>query len=80
MKFFFLLFACFSVIHAGVETYFKTAENKPKPNGIALIDFIYVINLDKRPERYEQTLRALEPFGITPYRFSAVNGNCFQRL
>ncbi len=38
------------------------------------IDFIYMINLDKRPEKYEKTMRALEPYGIYPYRFSAVNG------
>ena len=59
---------------AGIEKYFKEAKNKPEPNGIANIDFIYVINLDERPERYQRTMKALEPFGIYPYRFSAVNG------
>jgi len=57
-----------------VEKYFKPALNKPESNGIANIDFIYVINLDKRHERYQRTKEALEPFEIYPYRFSAVNG------
>jgi len=38
------------------------------------IDFIYMINLDQRPEKFASTVRGLEPFGINPYRFSAVNG------
>lgn len=38
------------------------------------IDFIYMINLDQRPEKFAQSLNQLEPYGIRPYRFSAVNG------
>lgn len=38
------------------------------------IDFIYVINLDQRPEKFSHTLDELAPFGIIPYRFSAING------
>ena len=38
------------------------------------IDFIYMINLDQRPEKFQYCLNQLEPYGITPYRFSAVNG------
>ncbi len=38
------------------------------------IDFIYVLNLDQRPEKFEHTVQQLAPWGITPYRFSAVNG------
>jgi GR25 family glycosyltransferase involved in LPS biosynthesis len=60
--------------HAGIEKYFKKAENKTEINSIAGIDYIYMINLDQRPEKYEQSMAALKPFGITPYRFSAVNG------
>ena len=38
------------------------------------IDFIYMINLDKRPDRFEDSSKRLNPYGIFPYRFSAVNG------
>jgi len=65
---------CFFYLDAGVETYYKPAINKPEQNGIGNIDFIYVINLDQRPEKFERTKNSLEPYGIVPYRFSAVNG------
>jgi GR25 family glycosyltransferase involved in LPS biosynthesis len=38
------------------------------------IDFIYVINLDERPEKFIGTINALKPYGIVPFRFPAVNG------
>ena len=38
------------------------------------IDFIYVINLDQRPEKFARCLAQLNCYGIDPYRFSAVNG------
>ncbi|MBI2743542.1 MAG: glycosyltransferase family 25 protein [Chlamydiales bacterium] len=38
------------------------------------IDFIYMINMDQRPEKWRMSLNQLVPFGIVPYRFSAVNG------
>lgn len=41
---------------------------------MAGVDFIYMINLDDRPEKYALARRYLEVYGIRPYRFSAVNG------
>lgn len=38
------------------------------------IDFIYMINLDERPEKFQSCIDQLHPLGIYPYRFSAVNG------
>lgn len=38
------------------------------------IDFIYMINLDERPEKLALCLAKLAPYGITPCRFSAING------
>jgi GR25 family glycosyltransferase involved in LPS biosynthesis len=58
----------------GIEKYFQRAENKSEGHGMPGIDFIYMINLDERPEKYERTMEALRPYGIFPYRFSAVNG------
>lgn len=69
----------FSLLASGslfgnVQDCFKQAENKSDVHQMRNIDFIYVINLDQRPEKYLHTVEELAPFGITPYRFSAVNG------
>lgn len=33
-----------------------------------------MINLDQRPEKFAKSMEQLAPYGIYPYRFSAVNG------
>lgn len=38
------------------------------------IDFIYMINLKVRPQKWEKSLSQLVPYGIIPYRFDAING------
>ncbi|KPK32770.1 MAG: hypothetical protein AMS24_03220 [Chlamydiae bacterium SM23_39] len=68
------IFLCFSSLFAGFENYIKKAEGKTYTNKIRNIDFIYMINLDKRPEKFEKSCKQLYPYGIYPYRFSAVNG------
>lgn len=57
-----------------IEYYFKPAPNKTDASKMRNIDFIYVINLDQRPEKFANCIDALTPYGIFPYRFSAVNG------
>lgn len=57
-----------------LEQHLKPAEYKLGMHHMPKIDFIYMINLDKRPEKYEKTMGAFAPYGIFPYRFSAVNG------
>lgn len=52
----------------------KPAPNKEIYCQIFGIDFIYMINLDKRPEKWNLTKQEFERYGIKPYRFSAVNG------
>lgn len=52
----------------------KSAPNKSEISRIKNIDFIYMINLDERPEKFENCRQKLESFNIHPYRFSAVNG------
>jgi GR25 family glycosyltransferase involved in LPS biosynthesis len=69
-----LLGLCCANLHAGIEQYFKKAEGKSGPHQMRNIDFIYLINLDQRPEKYQSTLKEFAPYGIHPYRFSAVNG------
>ncbi len=52
----------------------KPALGKSWDHSSRNIDFIYLINLDQRPEKYEYCINVLSPYGINPYRFSAVNG------
>ncbi len=65
---------CISSTQAKLEDHFKKASGKSKIHRIRNIDFIYMINLDQRPERLESCNQKLNPYGIYPYRFSAVNG------
>ncbi len=57
-----------------IEDHFKSCPNKQNQSQMENIDFIYMINLDERPEKYENCIKQLHPYGIYPYRFSAVNG------
>lgn len=57
-----------------LESFYKKIEcDSPANHKIKNIDFIYLINLDRRPERLASSLIQLAAFGITPYRFSAVD-------
>lgn len=70
-----IVFAMFSFsLNANIENYFKKIENKSGIHSMRNIDFIYLINLDHRTEKLKMTLDQLTPYGITPLRFSAVNG------
>ena len=70
-----LLFAmCCLSLYADIEDHFKEALNKSEGHSMKNIDFIYMINLDQRPEKFKMSADQLLPFGINPYRFSAVNG------
>src|SRR5437868_12063325 len=69
-----LLFCLPSFIFASVDQHFKKALGKSDIHKMKNIDFIYMINLDERPEKFEKSVQQLHPFGIYPYRFSAVNG------
>lgn len=59
---------------ADLTPYFKPALNKGNNHSIKGVDFIYTLNLDQRPEKFATCVSLLQPYGITPYRFSAVNG------
>jgi|GEM_PF-251849 len=65
--------SCFC--HADLTPYLKkdTAE-KIEKCPIKNIDFIYMINLDHRPEKFQKSLDQLKPYKITPHRFSAIYG------
>lgn len=57
-----------------LQRFFKKAESKLPKHTYGSIDFIYMINLDERPEKFALAASGLAHFGIYPYRFSAVNG------
>jgi len=69
-----LLVVFFMPIWADIEDRLKKVENKNPNSTLPNIDFIYLINLDQRPEKLAYSLRQLAPYGISPTRFSAVNG------
>jgi len=69
---FFLAAHC--CVFGALEDYLKKAANKTECTQFRNIDYIYVLNLDERPEKFAHTMDELAPFGIIPYRFSAVNG------
>jgi GR25 family glycosyltransferase involved in LPS biosynthesis len=56
------------------EGHLKPCSGKSEIHHMRNIDFIYIINLDQRPEKLKSCTDQLHPFGIYPYRFSAVNG------
>ncbi len=72
----FFLFLGFASLafSADLETHFKKAEGKSDISKMKNVDFIYMINLDQRPEKFKSCTDQLHPYGIYPYRFSAVNG------
>jgi len=72
LLFFFLVFS--NLITAELKDHLRKANNKTDLFQIKNIDFIYMINLDERPQKFEKSLQELFPYGITPYRFSAING------
>lgn len=72
----FLLFVLLGKISlsAGIIDHLKPIGPKKGDHSFGPIDCVYIINLDQRPEKYEHCLRELQPYGIKPFRFSAVNG------
>ncbi len=75
MKYLAFLITFLSIFsHASIEKYFKAFPAQEKNTEIKNIDFIYLINLDHRPEKLRKCLEELAPYGIHPKRFPAVNG------
>jgi len=68
------IFCGFSLLFADLEDHLKPVVNKSEISQMRNIDFIYLINLDERPEKLRTVLEVLTPFNIAPHRFPAVNG------
>lgn len=60
-------------LEGSLEDHLKKGD-RCRSHSMRNIDFIYMINLDQRPEKWRRSMDQLTPFGIYPYRFSAVNG------
>ena len=69
----FFLLNC-SILSAGFEKHLKKISDKSGCHQMENIDFIYLINLDQRPEKFASCTKQLSIYGINPFRFSAVNG------
>lgn len=63
-----------SFFYAELQDHLKQAEGKSGSHSMRNVDFIYMINLDRRPEKFAQSSLYLNQYGIYPYRFSAVDG------
>ncbi len=73
LPFIFILFSLF--LQAEVQDHFKKLPKaKSSHHSMRNIDFIYMINLDQRPEKWALSSNQLAIYDIYPYRFSAVNG------
>ncbi len=70
----FLLHTNFLSTSIPMSDFFKKPINKTKNHSMDEVDFIYMINLDQRSEKFESCIKQLAPYNINPYRFSAVNG------
>lgn len=62
------------LIYGQLSDHLKKTDGKKECSKMRNIDFIYMINLDQRPEKFAKSSAALNPYGIYPHRFSAVNG------
>jgi GR25 family glycosyltransferase involved in LPS biosynthesis len=74
-RFFLLIFTIGTGVLSGhFKDHLKTAHGKRGFHKMENVDFIYIINLDKRPEKFASCTQQLSKFRIFPYRFSAING------
>jgi GR25 family glycosyltransferase involved in LPS biosynthesis len=67
---FFYSTCCF----AKIEHHYREWEHQTIGSAVKNIDFVYLINLDTRPEKLKRSLEQLAPFGIVPERFPAIYG------
>ena len=62
-------------LDARIEDYYrKIGERMETEHRMPGVDFIYLINLDRRSDRLQKSCALLAPYGIHPFRVSAVEG------
>lgn len=74
MKLILLFIFSITICYGNIERHFKKIKDKIEDTSIRNIDYIYLINLDKRPERLARSFQQLFPYGILPQRFAAIYG------
>jgi len=74
IRIFISFFIFLTVLEADIFDHLKKIENKTNGHSIRNVDFIYMINLDIRPEKYARSCKQLLEYNIKPFRFSAING------
>lgn len=72
--FLYLFTLTFSLLNASWEGFLRKCENKEGQHSIPEIDFIYMINLEERPEKWQESCKQLNSYSIFPYHFKAING------
>lgn len=73
-KILFLFILLQTVLFANIFDHLKEIDSNKSCQTIEGIDFVYMINLDHRPDKFEYSLKELVTWGIRPYRFSAIYG------
>ena len=75
LKAIFLTLFSFASAFADITSYLTRIESKAEyKNDIKLVDFIYLINLDQRPEKLQNCLTQLVNYQISVHRFPAIYG------
>ncbi len=72
--FFLCLLALVFNIDANIENHYKKLQKTIQVSAPKHIDYVYVINLDTRIERWIESLKQLVPYDIVPERFPAIYG------
>ena len=57
-----------------ISQYFKQIDFIPCKSDYRAVDCIYVINLDERPEKWDDTQFKLDQYNVQYNRFSGING------
>lgn len=65
-----LAFSC----HAGIADHYRKLEYKWGCTAPEKIDYVYLLNLDQRPERWNDSILKLLPYDIFPERFPGIYG------
>jgi GR25 family glycosyltransferase involved in LPS biosynthesis len=66
--------ACIYSLETPIVKHLKSVELTSPESGLSLVDCIYVINLDERPEKWERMQKLLTDRGLQANRFSGING------
>lgn len=67
-------FTCTLLAKTSIENYLMDVEIEYPYSGMNKVDCVYVIHLEFRPQKWNETKKAFNDFGIYPNRVNAING------